>query len=153
MIYFYNLLLLYRFRLIKSEGIQSKRSGGISCDNTWALKTSDVGIWIYTYSKITKRIVTYWDTTTTGPYSHLWRHLSTMFISSTRELVEVGTLWPMGQQVSWKSCTVLAGAFTPAISSVNETIWKRNRVTEMVVRGKCRQQGTLNLIWKVYNNF
>lgn len=67
---------------------------------------------------------TYWDTTTTGPYSHRWRHRSTIFINSTRELVEVGTLWPIGQQVSWNSCTVLAGALTPAISSVNETICK-----------------------------
>jgi hypothetical protein len=35
---------------------------------------------------------TYGDTTTTGPYSVRWRHRSTIFINSTSELVEVGTL-------------------------------------------------------------
>ena len=68
----------------------------------------------------------YVETTTTGPQSVSWRHFSTMFISSTRALVEVGTLWPWGQHISWKSWQVLVGAFTPAISSVSETIWKRS---------------------------
>lgn len=65
---------------------------------------------------------THGDTTQTGPYSVRCRHLSTMFISSTSELVDEGTLWPIGQQVSWNSCTVFGGAFTPAISSVSDTI-------------------------------
>ena len=46
-----------------------------------------------------------------------------MFISSTRALVEVGTLYPWGQHISWNSWHVLEGALTPAISSVRETIF------------------------------
>lgn len=46
-----------------------------------------------------------------------------MFINSTRELVDVGTLWPIGQQVSWNNWTVFGGALTPAISSVSDTIY------------------------------
>lgn len=47
-----------------------------------------------------KKNEAYGDTTTTGPYSVLWRHLSTMFISSTKEFVDVGTLCPIGQHPS-----------------------------------------------------
>jgi hypothetical protein len=32
-------------------------------------------------------------------------------------------LYPWGQHISWKSWQVLLGAFTPAISSVSETIF------------------------------
>ena len=75
-----------------------------------------------------------------------------MFISSTRAFVDVGTfheedehdpcdkhmdddddedeeheddetLYPCGQHMSWKSWQVLEGAFTPAISSVRDTIF------------------------------
>lgn len=65
---------------------------------------------------------TYGETTQTGPYSVRCRQRSTMFMSSTSELVDDGTLWPMGQHVNWNSCTVFGGAFTPAISSVRDTI-------------------------------
>lgn len=52
-----------------------------------------------------------------------------MFISSTSELVDDGTLWPIGQHVNWNSCTVFVGALTPAISSVSEIIWlQRKRI-------------------------
>ena len=51
-------------------------------------------------------------------------------MSSTREFVEVGTLWPWGQHISWKSWQVLVGAFTPAINSVRDTIWKENCSSE-----------------------
>jgi hypothetical protein len=45
----------------------------------------------------------YCETTTTGPKSVLSLHLSTMFMSSTSALVEVGTLCPCGQHISWNS--------------------------------------------------
>jgi hypothetical protein len=46
-----------------------------------------------------------------------------MFMSSTSEFVDVGTLWPSGQHVSWNSWHVFGSAFTPAISSVSDTIY------------------------------
>jgi len=49
-----------------------------------------------------------------------------MFISSTRALVDVGTLCPSGQQSSWNTWHVLGAALTPAISSVSDTIWSRS---------------------------
>jgi hypothetical protein len=45
-----------------------------------------------------------------------------MFMSSTSEFVDVGTLCPGGQHMSWNTWHVFDGAFTPAINSVRDTI-------------------------------
>jgi hypothetical protein len=36
----------------------------------------------------------------------------------------------LGQHISWNSWQVLEGAFTPAISSVRETIWKEKKACQ-----------------------
>ena len=46
------------------------------------------------------------------------------------------TLYPCGQHMSWKSWQVLEGAFTPAISSVRDTIFLLIlKIHDLVVEG------------------
>lgn len=62
----------------------------------------------------------------------------TQFSNSSKSLFYIDccrniflTLWPNGKQVSWNNRTVFVGAFTPAISSVNETICKEETIVRV----------------------
>ena len=60
--------------------------------------------------------------------------------------MEVGTLWPSGQQVNWNSCTVLGVALTPAINSVNETIfvfWFQPNIPDIFIWTAKKERGKM----------
>ena len=115
---------LFCFSVIKEVSNQAQPL--IKSSNQLCLKIP----WFFWRQNSKTYYKTYVETTTTGPQSESCLHFSTIFISSTKALVEVGTLWPWGQHINWNSWQVLVGALTPAINSVKETICKYFNILE-----------------------